>query len=60
MLEDQNGIPKDELTIDQSDKVRWIDISTMLADPITKNMKSDKLESSLADNILDLQATVAS
>ena len=32
----------------------------MLADPLTKIMKSDRLESALANNVLDLEATVAS
>ena len=45
---------------EQSDKVRWIDISTMLADPLTKLMKAERLETALLDNVVDLEPTVAS
>mgnify|MGYP001502935982 CR=1 FL=1 len=45
---------------EQSDKVRWIDTSTMLADPLTKLMKAERLETALLDNVLDLEPTAAS
>ena len=31
-----DGTPKDYITEDQHDKVRWIDTSTMICDPLTK------------------------
>ena len=60
LCEDADGNPKDDLTVDQSDQVRWIDTSTMPADPLTKIMKSERLEATLANNILDLERIVAS
>ena len=60
LWEDQNGNPKDDLLMDQSDKARWIDTSAMLADPLTKLMKCCRLEDALSNNVLDLEATAAS
>ena len=60
LWEDADGNPKDDMTIEQSDKVRWIDTSVMLADPLTKLMKADRLEAALLDNVLDLEPTAAS
>ena len=57
--EDADGNPKDDMTIDQSDKVRWIDTSIMLGDPMTKMMKADRLEEALRTGILDLQPKIA-
>ena len=57
LWEDRNGNPKDDLSIDQSDKIRWIDTSAMLADPLTELMKCRRLEDALSENILDLEAT---
>ena len=36
LWEDPSGRPKDDITEDQIDKIRWIDTSTMLCDPLTK------------------------
>ena len=60
LWEDSDGNPKDDMSQEQSDKVRWIDTSTMLADPLTKLMKAERLETALLDNVLDLEPTVAS
>ena len=60
LWEDQHGNPKDDLSIDQSDKIRWIATSAMLADPLTKLMKCCRLEDALSNHVLDLEATAAS
>ena len=60
LWEDPSGRPKDDLSEDQVDKIRWIDTSTMLADPLTKLMKSDRLVESLDKSYLDLTPTKAS
>ena len=44
----------------QTDKIRWIDTSTMIVDPLTKVMKADRLLEALNSGILDLEATAAS
>jgi len=59
LWEDHNGYPIDTLKDDDNDKVRWIDTSTMLADPLTKNMKPDRLLAFLESGILDLEPTAA-
>ena len=58
--EDLNGRPKDDLKEQQFDKIRWIDTSTMLADPLTKIMNADRLVTSLDRNRVDLTPTAAS
>ena len=50
LWEDPKGRPKDDLTEQQVDKIRWIDTSTMLADPLTKLMKADRLVTALDKN----------
>ena len=60
LWEDLNGRPKDDLTEQQFDKVRWIDTSTMLADPLTKIMSSDRLVTALDQGNIDLNPTAAS
>ena len=60
LWEDADGNPKDSMDIEQSDKVRWIDTSTMLADPLTKLMKPERLEQALATGVIDLTPTEAS
>ena len=47
----------DSLGEESNDKVRWIDTSTMLADPLTKNMKPIRLLEFLKTGILDLEPT---
>ena len=42
------------------DYPRWIDTSTMLADPLTKAMSCERLESTLASGKLDLRPTAES
>ena len=60
LWEDAAGNPKDSLEEDQTDKIRWIDTSTMIADPLTKAMKLDRLCESLRCGFLDLEPTDAS
>ena len=52
-----DGTLKDYIHEDQHDKIRWIDTSTMLADPLTKNMKPKRLHDFLETGILDLEPT---
>ena len=60
LWEDWLGNPKDEITEDQCDKCIWIDTSTMIADPLTKAMKSDRLDQAMTSCWLDLEATAES
>ena len=60
LWEDADGNPKDTMEEEQSDKVRWIDTSTMLADPLTKLMKADRLEDALSTGVIDLEPTAES
>ena len=59
-MKGEDGNPKDTMEEDQSDRVRWIDTSTMLADPLTKLMKADRLEQALSTGIIDLEPTAES
>ena len=51
-----------QLEIDRSsgDYPRWIDTSVMIADPLTKVMKSERLEKTLSSGQLDLRPTAES
>ena len=60
LWEDPSGRPKDDITEDQIDKIRWIDTSTMLADPLTKLMESDRLRDALDRSTVDLKPTTQS
>ena len=60
LWEDSKGRPKDNLNEQQIDKVRWIDTSTMLADPLTKVMSPDRLVTALDRGQIDLNPTAAS
>jgi hypothetical protein len=60
LWEDARHDPIDSLSEEDFDKVRWIDTSTMLADPLTKNMKSDRLLEFLRTGVIDLTPTAAS
>ena len=53
-------MPKDDLNEQQVDKIRWIDTSTMLADPLTKVMSPDRLVTALDKGRIDLNPTAAS
>ena len=58
-----DGTLKDYITEDQHDKIRWIDTSTMLCDPLTKAGPkgfADRLINSLTTGELSLDATVES
>ncbi len=46
-------------TVDHSsgDYPRWIDTSTMLADPLMKAMKSDRLDACLKSGVFDMKPT---
>ena len=57
LWEDELGNLRDSLSEESNDKVRWIDTSTMLADPLTKNMKPIRLLEFLQTGILDLEPT---
>ena len=57
LWEDELGNLRDTLSEQATDKVRWIDTSTMLADPLTKNMKPLRLLEFLESGIIDLEAT---
>ena len=61
LWEHPDGSPKDLLTDgEQTDKIRWIDTSTMLCDPLTKvgsDKFYDRLENSLQESYLDLTPT---
>ena len=58
LWEDEYGNPRDYLSNEEDyDKVRWIDTSTMLADPLTKNMKPDRLITFLKSGVVDLNPT---
>ena len=55
-----DGSLKDLITEAQTDKVRWIDTSTMICDPQTKNGPANfsaRLRSTMSTGILDLHAT---
>ena len=60
LWEDVNGAPKDYLSDNDFDKVRWIDTSTMIADPLTKSMKPKRLLDFLESGTLDLEPTAES
>jgi hypothetical protein len=57
---DENDDPKEDMSVDQQDKVMWIDTSAMLADPLTKEMKPDHLLDSLCNGKLSFTATAES
>ena len=57
LWEDGNGDPIDYLQNDDQDKVRWIDTSTMVADPLTKGMSPERLVDFMTTGLLDLEAT---
>jgi len=51
---------KDEISEAQTDKVRWIDTSTMICDPLTKSGPAkfpERLRRTMSTGILDLTAT---
>ena len=57
LWEDLEGNPKDSLDPEDPDKVRWIDTSTMVADPLTKKMKATRLVKTLTSGKLSLEPT---
>ena len=57
MWEDHHGRLKDSIEEEQTDKALWIDTSTMIADPLTKAMKSDRLDKAIFTCFLDLEPT---
>ena len=57
------GVPGWDSTEDQHDKIRWIDTSTMICDPLTKAGPAgfaDRMVSCMTTGILDLEPTVES
>ena len=60
LWEDHHGKHKDSIDEDQTERVFWIDTSTMLADPLTKAMKSERLDTALQTCFLDLEPTAES
>ena len=58
LWEDQKGDPIDFLKDNETHAIRWIDTSTMLADPLTKHMKADRMMNAIDAGVLDLNATL--
>ena len=52
-----DGALREEIGSDQPDMVRWIDTSCMVADCLTKRMRSDRLSECLRSCWLDLLST---
>ena len=52
-----DGELREEIGSDQPDMVRWIDTSCMVADCLTKRMRSDRLSECLRSCWLDLIPT---
>ena len=55
-----DGRPKDAITEEQTDRPRWIDTSTMICDPLTKQGSrnfTDRLRRTTTTGVLDLTAT---
>ena len=57
LWENPDGTLKEQLEDNQHDKVRWIDTSTMIADPLTKQMKPTRLIKCLQSGTLSLEPT---
>ncbi len=57
LWEDEHGNPKDSMETDQRDKVKWIDTSAMVADPLTKSMNDSRLHEMLMTGIFSQEAT---
>ena len=57
MWENRDGSLKETLEDNQQDKVRWIDTSTMIADPLTKKMKPERLIECLQNGKISLIPT---
>ena len=55
-----NPLIRDELPVDATDSIRWIDTEVMLADPMTKNMEADKLIEFLSTNWWDTSQPIES
>jgi len=55
-----NPTLRDEIPLNATDTVRWIDTDVMLADPLTKSMDADKLNQFLISNTWDLSQPVES
>ena len=54
---ERNGERTQYVDHDYGDYPRWIDTSTMIADPLTKVMNSDRLDTTLSTGLFDLQPT---
>ena len=57
---ERNGEVTEEIDTTCGDYPRWIDTSTMIADPLTKNMKADRLVACMTSGIFDMVPTPAS
>ena len=55
--EHEDGEPRDVLTSKDPNRVRWIDTSAMLAHPLTKRMKAERLTTALESGWLSLEPT---
>ena len=58
-----DGRPKDHIYDDQTDAVRWIDTSTMIVDPLTKEGGrgfKDRLVKTYSEGHMDLEPTAES
>ena len=60
LRENSYGTLMDGVDGKQTDEVRWIDSCTMIADPLTKIMKADRLVATLKTGKLDLVPAAAS
>ena len=58
--DEENDDRMESLDITKGDYPRWIDTSTMIADPLTKAMKPGRLVESMESGILDLRPTAES
>ena len=58
-----DGTLKDYLTEDQFDKIRWIDTSAMICDPLTKAGPkgfADRMNNTMSTGVFSLEADAAS
>ena len=55
--EDDEGNPKDDIADGQTDKVVWIDTSAMIADPLTKAIRTARVSNTLRGGTFDQAAT---
>ena len=57
---ERDGARTQEVDLSAGDYPRWIDTSVMLADPLTKNMDSERLDQTMMTGYMDLRPTAES